>query len=235
MLYRYLREDRFAPENLLAIEKLRWENEQRYQYLMEKCWRPIFSGLHKGDMFHGISHSNGNGEKSEVCFSISEYGIGYDYLVEDDKYADKFIRCLPDKKVPLYINSNFETVRDAAKKRLAGEKGYEPIPLRQDLVDLYYKTQDRSQRIFKTKGICTQIIEYHIDALLHKIDRKENISPVMMSISLNGRIYICYDHKIIVHPEDKNWIFTIDDIMSDDHVDYSRLDQIKLTVKKKED
>ena len=232
----YLREDRYAPENLLAIEKLRWEKVLEYQDNMKKNWKPIFSRAPEEGKFHGICHFYQNGVWSDrqVCFAISEYGIGNDYIREDDRYAEAFIRCLPDNKVPLYINSVFEKVKEAAKKRLAGQKRYEPIPLRQDLVDLYYKAQRKSGLLLKSIQICTQIIEHHSRNLAHKINRTERLSSVVSSLVLNDRVYIFQDNKILVSPEINNWIFNVDDLMNDSPVDESRLDRFKLTVRKEE-
>lgn len=231
-----LREDRYLASNLSDIEKLRWSNVLRYQALLKNVWKPLFNKIPEGGLFYGIHGSH------TVCFHYSGEGISHDYTEEKDSTADKFVRCLPEDQLALYINSGSEKVRVAVKYRLKGDKKFDPIPFRQDLVDTYYHVELKGKRLNHSIEYCDRIILAHFEVLLDKLPQKlVRYDKPILTLPINGRVYIYQDReghplsrKFLIKPETVNWIFSQEDLLNDEPVSDSFYGSYKLSVVKNE-
>jgi hypothetical protein len=240
MLHKSLREEKFTPENLSAIEEKRWLYILKRKELLETLWKPIFTTIPEEKMFQGM-RKRWDGKKyvtEQVCFDATDdIGIHYDTVFEkSDEGGIKFVRCIPENKLGLYINSSVERVQKAVRHRLAKVEGFGYVPVRQDLVDAYFLYNQKSQRINDAIGYCNTVIEDHFYYINKKIDSKhKNFEQPMMALSINGRVYIYKDKKFILKPESRNWIFFETDRLNEDKVDSGYLDSMQLTVIEKED
>jgi len=236
MLHKSLRVEKFTPENLSAIEEKRWGLILKRRKLLNSLWKPIFTTIPEGRMFQGI-RKRWDGKKyvtELVCFDATDdIGIHYDTVSEGSQEGgNKFVRCLPDTQLPRYINSTFDRVQKSVRDRLAGEKGLEYIPVRQDLVDAYFLFSQKSQRISDAISYYNTIIEDHFYYLNKKINCNKTYEQPMITLSINGRVYIYKDRKFILKPESINWIFTETDRLNMKKVNAS---PHQLTAIKKED
>lgn len=235
-----LRIEKYAPENLSAIEKKRWTHVLKRKELFDKLWKPIFTSIPEGRLFQGI-YKRWDGKQyitCQVCFDATDdIGIHYDILSEkSEEGGNKFVRCLPEKDLALYINSPFERVQKAVRNRLAKVEGFEYIPVRQDLVDAYFLYNQKSQRMSDAISYYDIIIKDHFYFLRKKIDSKfANFDQPMMTLSINGRVYIFKNNEFILKPESRNWVFFETDSLNEDKVNGSHMDRVQLTVIKKED
>jgi hypothetical protein len=231
--FRSLREDRYFPENLSEIEQLRWDRVQDRINLIETKWRKIFREAPKDGHFHGYHKfwRKNHYENNHVLFNIGEHGISNTFLEErDDYYAKDFVLCLPDNKVPMYINSTFAKIREAVKKRLAGEKEYQPYTMVQDLVDLYYQHERESKRLNLSVGFCNKIILEHFRTLSKKCDYPPHYEP-LITFTINNRIYMARSGQFILTPEMDNHFFWKNDLMNNEKYDLSRSKTYQLTVR----
>jgi hypothetical protein len=234
-----MREDRYLASNLSALENARWGNVLKYQALLKDVWRPMFKDAPKDGFFYGIykhwriDHWGiGSYVAHTVCFEISGHGISHDYIEENDSTADKFVRCLPEDQLALYINSGSEKVRDAVKSRLKGDSAFYPIILRQDLVDAYFSVELKSKRLLKSIELYDMIIKEHFGMLSRKLPKKFWYDSPVITLPINGRVYI-YQEKFLIKPETVNWIFSESDLTNEDSVDDSYKDNSQLSITKK--
>lgn len=230
--YRSLRDDRYLPENLSEIERLRWDRIKDRINLLKTKWRKIFRDAPKCGHFHGYHKCwrEDHYETYHVLFSISDHGISNSFLVENsDQNAKEFVLCLPDNKLPMYINSTFEKVREAVKKRLANEKDYQPYPEVQELVDLYYQHERESKRINIVISYCNKIILEHFYVLLKKVDHHPYIEP-LMTLTINNRIYMAKKRELVLTPEMDKHFFWESDLLNDEKYDESVSDSYHLSV-----
>jgi hypothetical protein len=172
-----------------------------------------------------------------ISFNYDGVGLGDSILKEGSINAIKFIRCLEEDQLPLYINSKFEEVREAAANRLKGIKGFEPIPRRQDIVHDYYKADRRGQRLLRVIEYCDLIILEHFKSLLDKVDRKYRYEKPMLTLAINGRVYVYLDGKLLIKPESRNWIFQVSDIGTEGVIPVPELYKTKMhiTIVKEDD
>ena len=215
--FRSLRDDRYLPENLSEIEQLRWDRIKNRINLLEIKWRKLFKDAPKCGHFHGYHEywREDHYDKDHVLFNISDHGISHDFLSErDDYHAKSFVLCLPENQVPMYINSTFEKVREAVKNRLAKEKDYKPYPMRQDLVDLYYQHERESKRLNICIAYCNKIIIEHFRTLSKKIDHLPYMEP-LMTLTINGRLYMSKKGELILTPEMEKHFFWESDLFND--------------------
>jgi hypothetical protein len=237
-----MREDRYLASNLSALENARWGNVLKYQALLKDVWRPMFKDVPENGFFYGMHRQWGDDhyDLHTVCFHICDHSIGYDYIKENDSTADKFVRCLPEDQLALYINSGSEKVRDAVKSRLKGDSAIYPIPLRQDLVDTYYSTELKSKRLLYSIEFYDKIIQEHFETLLKKLPKKPRYDNPTITLPINGRVYIYRDkggyhssEKFLIKPEMVNWVFSESDLYNNDPVDDSYRENSQLSVTKK--
>lgn len=227
MFYKSLRKEKFSPGNLSDIENLRWEYVIKRQEEIKKNWAPLFK---QEKCFYGTSNLSRYPQGAKILFEVSDHGISYSLPKEGDLNANNFIRCLPDNKVPLYINSEFVSVRDAVKNRLEGKERYAPIPERQDLVDRYFRHEVVNSRMLKIIGYCDIIIHEHFDNLLSRVEYSAIEHPLLI-LTINGRVYMCKDRMFTMTPESKKHFFWEEDLFNDKKEDKSRIGryQIKVT------
>lgn len=243
MLYlNKLREDRYLASNLSALENSRWRNVLKYQALLKGVWKPLFKNVPDNSFFYGMHRKweNGHYNLHPVCFQISEHSIGHDYLEEKDSTADKFVRCLPEEQLALYINSGSEGVRAAVKSRLKGDRNFYPIPFRQDLVDIYYSVELKSKRLLYSIELYDKIIGEHFETLSKKLPKKFWYDNPIITLAINGRVYIYQNknsntlsQKFLMKPETANWIFSQEDLKGNDPVDEYFYEGSQLSISKK--
>jgi hypothetical protein len=237
-----MREDRYLASNLSALENSRWENVLKYQALFKNFWKPLFNKTPDGGLFYGIHKQCMKGcyVTHTVCFNYSGEGISHDYIEERDTTADKFVRCIPEDQLALYINSGSEKVRVAVKYRLKGDKKFDPIPFRQDLVDTYYYFGLKGRRLNRSIEYCDRIILAHFEVLLDKLPQKSiRYDKPILTLPINGRVYIYQDReghtlsrKFLIKPETVNWIFSQEDLTNNVPVSDSFYGSYKLSVVK---
>lgn len=230
--FRSLREDRTLPENLSEIEQLRWNRIHDRLNLLETKWIKIFKDAPTCGHFHGYHKAwrDNHYENDHVLFNISDHGISHDFLAESDDYhAKDFVLCLPDNQLPMYINSTFEKVREAVRKRLANEKGYQPYPMVQDLVDLYYEYERMSKRINLSICYCNKIILEHFRTLSKKITYPDYYEP-LMTLTINERVYMSKKGELVLTPEMENHFFWEFDLLNDEKYCEQRTKAYHLTV-----
>jgi hypothetical protein len=237
-----MREDRYLASNLSALENARWGNVLKCQTLLKDVWRPIFKLAPKDGFFYGMHKQwrDDHYDLHTICFKICEHSISYEYIEEKDSTADKFVRCLPEDRLALYINSGSEKVRVAVKSRLKGDSAFYPITLRQDLVDTYYNFELRNKRLFLSIELYDMIILEHFETLSRKIPKKIRYDYPIITLPINGRVYI-YQRKsnnalsqnFIMKPETVNWVFSELDLTNKDSVDDSYRESSQLSITKK--
>jgi hypothetical protein len=224
MIENFLCNDKLTPEALPRIEALRHRYILKYRAIMTGAWRAIWDSVPKGGLFFGM-HNN-----EMVCFDYDGYGIEHNNLKESDMTGKKFIRCIPEDHIPLYINSTFSQTKEAAINRFKGTPGFEPIPLRQDLVDEFYKWNSKIQRILKVIGYCDEVLLRHFRTLNEKIDHRYQHNDRVVTLCVNGRVYMWRDGKLLVKPETINWMFQVEDISEPSRVTTKDLYRLKLAV-----
>lgn len=231
MLSDFLCKQKLTPEALPAVEALRYKNVMKYQAHIRGPWRSVFDRIPKGGEYFGYHNDE------MISFNYDGYGIAYSPLQEGSTNANKFVRCLEEELLPLYINSKFEEVRNAAANRLKGTKGYEPIPRRQDIVHDYYKADRRGQRLLKVIEFCDMVILEHFKSLLNKVDKKYRHEKPMLTLAINDRVYVYLDGKLLIKPESRNWIFQVSDIGTEGVVPVPELYKTKMhiTIVKEDD
>ena len=208
--FRFLCIERYRPENIQEMEQLRWERVQRHRTVILEKWRYIFRQLPMGGSFFGTHHRWDNTKQAYkdhiVLFSTDGYGISNKYVTEKD-YGKDFVRCLDQRQLPKYLNSKSAEVQDAVKERMKGNEEYAPYTKRQDLVDLYYRVELESSRVHKAIGYYDLIIKDHYDNMVHRIVNKSGYDQPLVSISINNRVYVFKDGKLIIPPEQANFVF----------------------------
>jgi hypothetical protein len=233
-----IREDRYSAENLSAIEQLRWKNVLKDHALINNKWKKLFNPVPEGGLFYGVHKrwDKNHYVNLLVCFRVDEDSLGFDYLseVSTSYNSVKFVRCLREDQLALFINSPSNDVREAIKKKLRGDKGFEPIALRQDLVDIYFSCELKTRRLCYSVEFCEEIIQSHFRYLMNKIPRKRYDTNPILTLSINGRVYVYQDRKFLIKPGTVNWIFSEADLSNEDIVDESHLKISQLSIAKKE-
>jgi len=213
MLIRKLKESRYDPNNLKALEAKRWEHVCNYNALMTGPWKDMFKHIPESGYFCG-HHKN-----KLVCFTHNGIGISEDYPIENDRSdrnIELFVRCLRDEDLPLYINSKFEKVKSGVAKRLRKDKDFEQIPTNEDLVALYFKINKKSYRLLMTIEYYSNIILDRFKKISEKVPKKSFYDPPMMTLAINKRIYIAKGGHFILKPEDENYITTASECCKED-------------------
>jgi hypothetical protein len=214
---RKLRQDRFDPKNLEALEQRRWECILKYRALLKGSWREMLEMFPKDGNVYG--HYSGR----LVCFEYDGYGISHNFPEEFSTYQIEFVRCLTDKELSLYINSTSETVKQAVNKRLEGDPTFSPYELREDIVQCYYKIERKNFLFLKAIGLYEEIIKQHFQNILHRMVSTHKFDRPIISLILNGRTYTFKDDKFLIKPETYNPKFTVQDLMSNTPVEESYL------------
>lgn len=194
-----------------------------------------FYGVHARYVKPGVRPSHdvvcyqGHYELEMVVFKMDE-GISHHYVDENDTNAIDFVRCLDDNQLPKYINSGSDKVRETVIRRLKGEAGLTPYPKRQDLVDLYYRTDVMLGRIRRVIGYYDEILIHHFQNMRRRIDRDPLYEEPRITLSINGRLYIFEGGKLAHTPEHANYVFFEGDLDKEDPVSDDFGDQYRYSV-----
>lgn len=220
-----LKSSRYASENLEAIENLRNNYVLKHRGIIEGPWRSVFEELSKcGGSCQGIV------DGKLICYQYDGQGMSQQFPEEGEFYGTIFVRCLDENKLPLYINSPGKQVREAVANRLKGDRAFSPIPVRQDIVDSYNYLSRRNQRIQAVIGYCDYVIRHHFKELLNKIEKKYMYDSPVLTLTINSRVYLFKGDKFLLCPETRNWIFSVEDLGTDDMVSVQDTYKKKLDV-----
>lgn len=199
---------------LLALEALRWNTVHRKQALYKNLWTPFFQQAAKLKQFWGTDRHG------KILFECSKHSIHTDNITELDPID---ILTKPIEDLPTLINDleDLPNSLQALKNRLEGKA--KQLPKAQHLVDMYSKYNRMSSRYFKIIANTEEKILSYLYKKLHDIDHDAFYfeSDHIVSISLNGRVYLCSisprgGNKILVHPEDSILKFTDQDVLKDE-------------------
>jgi len=203
----YLRDDRFDPENLEAMEARRWACALRYKYLIRGPWKRLFEMIPKDGFCYGFHKG------IKVCFHYSDGGLSHTRLNDEGRLdPNKFVRCLPFEELALHINSPMQLVREGVAHRLKGTPGYDAIECIQDVVDLHYRLEDKIHLLLKAIKLYDEIVLYSFKTLNNRVVRPSNSASAKISLVLNGRVYVYKEGKFLISPEMQNWVFFPKDV-----------------------
>jgi hypothetical protein len=223
-----LRADRFSVENLPALEAIRWKYVLKYRAFIKGPHKDLFNKFPVGGLCYGYK-VNEFQVNELICFQFDGEGLSCNLLREFDGYSGQmFVRCLPQDKLALYINSSNKKIQEAVNERLQGN-GKPPIPFRQDIVDTYYRNEIISGRLLKVIGYVDHVISDHIRTLGRKIPDRFRYYEHVLALTINDRTYLQRE-DVYLPPETMMWAFTTKDIESEEVVDVDQRFKHQLSI-----
>src|SRR4030042_1821174 len=103
-----LRQDRYDPANLEYLEHRRWICVMKTRTLLRDMWNKFMSMTPAGSCFYGHDRKG-----RTFYFENDRHGITHDYVEERGSSPERFVSCLPDEDLPMYINSVYSGVKKA--------------------------------------------------------------------------------------------------------------------------
>jgi hypothetical protein len=206
---------------LLEVEALRWRAVALQKKIMDTEWHPTYNEGSIVGKWWGY-HTSKTPGYGKVLFHVRE-GIGFDWIQPNSK---ENVLITPYEDLPLLINdiTNPEALQ-VYKGRLESKTptSTTTIPHRQDLVDRYFRTDTKLQRVYKILRGCNLLIERYVSHRAWETNRKnmQYHNSIIMTITLNGRDYLCMPQNktgdvILRRPEDTIYHITEEDLLKDE-------------------
>lgn len=206
-----LRQDRYDPANLEYLEHRRWICVMKTRTILRDMWNKFISMIPTGNCFYGHD-SKGR----TVYFKNDRYGLSHDYVEENCSSPEKFVSCLPDDDLPMYVNSIFPKVKETVAMRMRKDPDVEIAPLREDIAAIYFRIEKISKNLYGAIGLYNDIIQRHFYNLYNNMVLDFRFERSMISLVINHRTYVFKDGNFVITPEGSNTMFLVSDLLRED-------------------
>lgn len=186
-----IRKDRYA--DITIFEQQYHEQRQRLKSFHNNDWLPLFDRIRELGKVDSESQYPykfwGRYRNGMVIFEYDGRGIHWDRPTEREEVEYYHFLChVKDEDLPTYIGTNLsKRMTRLLERRLSGDA--HQIPHRQDLVDWYFRGEDRHLRLLRLVGFYAVVFDELMTKPYREQENALQADPEILIVRVNNREY----------------------------------------------